>query len=363
MDTQLLICAASRFEAARQIASVPGHHPQHRLHGHGFSVQARCSLPAGWGQFAGSEVQQLRSAIESCTAPLDHRLLNDQLADPTDARLASWIAQQPALPGMQQLRLQSTPRRGVDIDASGHAHLWRRFVFQSAHVLPNVPTGHKCGRMHGHGFEAVLHADASIQGAVALDHDAIDAAWAPLQALLDHACLNDLPGLANPTSELLSGWIWSRLKPALPALSSVTVYETASCGAIHDGQRFRVWKELTLDSAVQLRRAPESSALRRLHGHTYTLRLHLTAPLDDVLGWTVDFGDVKTLFDPIFQQLDHQPLYEIADLADCDSASLARWIFEQARGQLPQLERVDLLETEGCGAIVLAPGADAALSV
>jgi 6-pyruvoyltetrahydropterin/6-carboxytetrahydropterin synthase len=217
--------------------------------------------------------------------------------------------------------------------------------------------------MHGHGFEVVLHADASMAGARALNHDDIDTAWAPLQALLDHACLNDLPGLANPTSEVLSGWIWARLQPQLPALSSVTVYETASCGAIFDGQRYRVWKELTLDSAVQVRRAPESSALRRLHGHTYTLRLHLTAPLDDVLGWTIDFGDVKSLFEPIFLQLDHQPLHEIADLADGDSASVARWIFERARGQLPQLDRVDLLETEGCGAMVIAPGAGMALSV
>ena len=362
MDTQLLICAASRFEAARQITSMADHHPQHRLHGHGFTVQARCLVPPGWADFPGSEVQQLRGAIESCTAPLDHRLLNDQLADPTDARLAHWIAAHSALPEVRQLRLQSTPHRGVDIDSAGRAHLWRRFVFQSAHVLPQVPAGHKCGRMHGHGFETVLHVDATT-GGPPLDHDAIDAAWAPLQALLDHACLNDLPGLANPTSDVLSGWIWARLQPQLPALSSVTVYETASCGAIFDGQRYRVWKELTLDSAVQLRGAPESSALRRLHGHTYTLRLHLTAPLDEVMGWTIDFGDVKSLFEPIFLQLDHRPLHEIAELPDCDSASLARWIFERARAQLPQLDRVDLLETEGCGAMVIAPGAGMALSV
>jgi 6-pyruvoyltetrahydropterin/6-carboxytetrahydropterin synthase len=203
MDTQVLICAASRFEAARQITSAPGDHPQHRLHGHGFTVQARCLVPQAWADFPGSEVQQLRRAIEACTAPLDHRLLNDQLADPTDARLAHWIAQQAVLPRVRQLRLQSTPHRGVDIDSAGHAHLWRRFVFQSAHVLPQVPAGHKCGRMHGHGFEVVLHANATAGGPL-LDHDAIDAAWVPLQALLDHACLNDLPGLANPTRKFCS---------------------------------------------------------------------------------------------------------------------------------------------------------------
>jgi hypothetical protein len=39
-------------------------------------------------------------------------------------------------------------------------------------------------------------------------------------------------------------------------------------------------------------------------------------------------------------------------LADGDTASIAGWILERARLQLPQLDRVDLFETPGCGAIV-----------
>jgi 6-pyruvoyltetrahydropterin/6-carboxytetrahydropterin synthase len=73
-----------------------------------------------------------------------------------------------------------------------------------------------------------------------------------------------------------------------------------------------------------------------------------------VMGWTVDFGDVKEIFNPIFKALDHQPLHEIPDLTDCDTASIAAWILEKARVQLPQLDRVDLYETRGCGAIVSA---------
>ena len=361
MSIDTLICASSRFEAARQIGALPNGHPSARLHGHGFVAQVRCAGPALWAAFEGGEVQRLCHELTTAVAPLDHHLLNEQVALPTDANLARWIAAQPGLPAAAQLRLQSTPRRGVVVDAAGHAHLWRRHVFQAAHVLPRVPAGHKCGRMHGHGFEVVLHADQD--AAAAIRHDDIDAAWAPLQQQLDHACLNDLTGLTNPTSELLSSWIWARLKPSLPSLSWVTVYETASCGALFDGERYRVWKELTLDSALQLKGAPDGSELRRLHGHTYTLRLHLSAPLDALMGWTIDFGDVKTLFDPIFKQLDHQPLHEIADLGDCDTASVARWIFEHARLQLPQLDRVDLYETDGCGAIVSARGAVLALPV
>ena len=47
------------------------------------------------------------------------------------------------------------------------------------------------------------------------------------------------------------------------------------------------------------------------------------------------------------------PVTEIADLPDCDTASLAHWILGKGRVDLPQLDRVDLYETRGCGAIAL----------
>ena len=45
----------------------------------------------------------------------------------------------------------------------------------------------------------------------------------PLVAQLDHQVLNEIEGLANPTSELLAVWCWQRLAPALPGLVEVVV--------------------------------------------------------------------------------------------------------------------------------------------
>ena len=150
-----------------------------------------------------------------------------------------------------------------------------------------------------------------------MDFDHLEAIWAPVQAELHHACLNDIPGLENPTSELLARWVWERIKPALPALSWVTVYETAPPAATTTVAHYRIWKEQRFESALQLLRAPEGDPRRRLHGHSYLLRLHLTAPLDEVLGWTVDYGDVKALFKPIYAQLDHHRLNELPAAAGC----------------------------------------------
>jgi 6-pyruvoyltetrahydropterin/6-carboxytetrahydropterin synthase len=360
----LAVCtAAVSFEAACHLPLRPAGHRTRRMHGHSYRAHVRAVLTDGWAPFPGCEEDTLHDALAAAVAPLDYALLNDHLAVPTDEHVARWVrralAEGQGVPAITQVGVQSTAHAGAELDAQDHAHLWRRYRFEAAHWLPNVPAGHPCGRLHGHGFEVVLHATqapgAHDPGA---DHDHLDACWAPLHAQLHLGCLNDLPGLENPTAELLTRWIWDRLKPVVPGLSWVSCHETGSSGAHYDGARYRIWKALSFDSALRLAHAPATDARRRVHGHTFTLRLHLAAPLDEVLGWTVDFGDVKQLFAPVLARLDHHPLHELPDGAGDDLASLARWIRAQAAPLLPALERIDLEAHPGCG-VLLAWGAGA----
>lgn len=355
MSPVAITAATGRFSAARRVDILPEDHPCRRPHGHNFQATVFAALPEAWAPFPGGEVEGLAAPLEECLHALRFRDLNSLLEHPTDENLARWVWQRTAAPGIVRVAVQSTPHQGVDLDATGLAHVWRRYEFQAAHRLPHVPLGHRCGRMHGHGFEVILHANVALgQGDISMDYDRLDQIWAPLQLQLDFSCLNEIEGLRNPTSENISAWLWARLKPELPALSWVTVFETASCGANFDGSNYRIWKDFTLDSAVRLRRAPDGAGAARIHGHTYKLRLHLKAPLDALLGWTIDFGDVKEIFDPTFRALDHQPLYEIAGLTDTDTASIAAWIYQNAGAKLPQLCAVELFERAGCGSLVSA---------
>lgn len=356
--------ASSSFEAARSLPGLASGHRLARLHGHHFEAQLRAELPAAWAPFAGGEVSRLQALLQAQTERWDYRHLNDSHHQPSDLGLAQALAAQlQAVPGHRQLSLRSTAGTGVDLRSDGPAQVWRRYAFHSAHQLPQVPAGHKCGRLHGHGFEVILHAELA-EGAsdVALG-ETLDTLWAPWAKQLDHAYLNDLPGLHNPTSEILSSWLFERLQAQCPALCGVTVFETGSSASHFDGQHYRIWKAFTLDSAVQLRQAPEGSPLRRVHGHTYTMRLHLSAPLDQVQGWVVDFGDVKELFSPLFKSLDHHPLHLMPELGEADVASVARWTLSRAREVLPQLDRVDLYETPGCGVVVALDPAALRLSL
>ena len=352
-DEVLIYTAAAGFEAAREVSVLPSGHRSRRLHGHSFTAKVRVHRQEGWARFPGDETAALQRRLTKAIEPLDYAHLNAQLEQPTDENLARLLRERLDLEGICSVGVRSTRESGADLDSHGHAHVWRRYTFQAAHQLPRVPAGHKCGRMHGHGFEVILHADQDIGGSdIGVEYDYLDRLWAPLHQQLQYACLNDIPGLENPTSELISSWIWARLKPQLPELSWVTVYETASCGAHFDGRHYRIWKEMTLDSSLVLKRAPETDPRRRVHGHTYTLRLHLHSPLDTLMGWTIDFGDVKELFAPIFRRIDHQPLHEVLGENDADVASVARWIRNEASPLLPALDRIDLYETPGCGAIL-----------
>ncbi len=116
--------------------------------------------------------------------------------------------------------------------------LSREFTFEAAHRLPRVPADHKCHRMHGHGFRLEIAVGGEIDPAMGwlVDYADITAKVEPLiRGELDHRTLNDVPGLENPTSEMLSVWLWRRLAPALPGLVRITVHETCTARCTYRG--------------------------------------------------------------------------------------------------------------------------------
>ena len=115
--------------------------------------------------------------------------------------------------------------------------LRRTFQFEAAHRLTRVPSGHKCARLHGHSFQVELVVEGPLDPQLGwvMDYADLKAAFAPLYQELDHNYLNDLPGLENPTSELLAIWIWQRLKPALPWLTEIVVAETCTARCVYRG--------------------------------------------------------------------------------------------------------------------------------
>ena len=91
--------------------------------------------------------------------------------------------------------------------------IYKTFTFEAAHRLPNVPPGHKCARLHGHSFQVTVHVQGPLlaHAGWVMDFADLKAVVKPLIEELDHAYLNEIPGLENPTSEVIARWIWRRL--------------------------------------------------------------------------------------------------------------------------------------------------------
>ena len=115
--------------------------------------------------------------------------------------------------------------------------LRKTFQFEAAHLLPFLPEDHKCRRLHGHSFQVEIAVAGECDSRLGwlLDYADISKAFQPLWEQLDHRYLNEIQGLENPTSEVLAKWIWDRLKPKLPLLTTVTVAETCNAACTYQG--------------------------------------------------------------------------------------------------------------------------------
>ena len=116
--------------------------------------------------------------------------------------------------------------------------LSKRFRFEAAHQLLNVPETHKCGHLHGHSYTvevAVRGAVKSEQGWL-LDYGDLSRIVKPLVAQLDHQNLNDVEGLPFTTAEHLCVWFWNQMKPQLPPLYRISIAETTTTQCDYYGE-------------------------------------------------------------------------------------------------------------------------------
>ena len=115
--------------------------------------------------------------------------------------------------------------------------IWKQFTFEAAHLLPNLPEGHKCRRLHGHSYTVRICVEGELDPELGwvIDFADIKQAYLPIRRQLDHYYLNEIEGLENPTAENIARWIWDRLKPELPILSRIEIGETCTSGCVYTG--------------------------------------------------------------------------------------------------------------------------------
>ncbi len=109
------------------------------------------------------------------------------------------------------------------------------FFFDAAHTLDRAIETASSKRVHGHTYnaEVCLAGQPDPQTGMVIDLGLVRREVALLRELLDHHLLDEVEGLGPPTLENLCQFIFRKLQPRLPALTSVRVWRAS----IGDGCR------------------------------------------------------------------------------------------------------------------------------
>ena len=112
--------------------------------------------------------------------------------------------------------------------------LRKEYSFESAHFIYNHPG--KCRNLHGHSYKlfVLVEGEPKAESGMIIDFDDLSkVVTEQVLSKLDHHFLNDIIPLS--TAENIALWVWGQLKPGLPLLCQIEVYETADNCVIYRG--------------------------------------------------------------------------------------------------------------------------------
>lgn len=116
-----------------------------------------------------------------------------------------------------------------------------------------------------------------------------------------------------------------------------------------------IFKIFTIEAAHRLPNVPAGHKCARLHGHSFRIEIRISGDLVEPEAWVMDFADVKSAFQPIFDRLDHHYLNDVPGLENPTSERLAEWLWEQLSPRLPLLSEIIVHETCTAGARYRGP--------
>jgi len=112
--------------------------------------------------------------------------------------------------------------------------LRKEYGFEAAHFIYNHPG--KCRNLHGHSYKLFVSLEGAVNPETGMIIDFDDLSKVVNEKIIirmDHRFLNDLIPLS--TAENIAVWIWDELKPALPELCQIEVFETLDNSVIYRG--------------------------------------------------------------------------------------------------------------------------------
>lgn len=113
-----------------------------------------------------------------------------------------------------------------------------QMYFAAAHHLLNYDG--ECENQHGHNWlvEAYVKGETLDKSNILIDYKVLKRELKAVLDLLDHKDINELPYFKgeSPSSEMISMFIYNKLKEKISIVSKISVWETpTSCASYYEG--------------------------------------------------------------------------------------------------------------------------------
>lgn len=153
------------------------------------------------------------------------------------------------------------------------------FAFCASHTLPTFPEGHKCRRCHGHLWRVTIGVRVDVgERGYAFDHADLDLVALETVKPLDHAHLNDIPGLERGLAEDVLAWLVPRVAASVAArrgeLVALDLHEGSSGATLREVWHTKSWQGPLTRQCIACRNPCESVVCYRC--------AEVLAPLDDL---------------------------------------------------------------------------------
>jgi queuosine biosynthesis protein QueD len=163
----------------------------------------------------GSDDATTKNAVRRGDSPTKGTKEHEEGSKGSDAS-ASSCSFVPFVGEYSAFRIPRLPTPGRPLYNAGlpmRVRLSKTFRFEAAHALPTFPEGHKCRRLHGHSFrfDVIVEGEVDPAKGYLIDYGDIKRSVDPIVKRLDHFYLNEIEGLANPTSEVIAKWLWDHI--------------------------------------------------------------------------------------------------------------------------------------------------------
>lgn len=109
-------------------------------------------------------------------------------------------------------------------------------------------------------------------------------------------------------------------------------------------RKLELTKTWHFESARHLTGLPPEHRCSRVHGSSFTVEVTVTAPVDPVTGWCVDFDVMEHAWKRLHDVLDHRLLNEIEGLSNPTTEHIAIWILDRLRFDGAVVTKVSVAE-------------------